>query len=64
MGRLIKIELFKIFTKPRTYIGFAALLVIILAIEIGIYFGGDEMVDMLIQNISDRFYFEGEVINF
>lgn len=63
MGRLIRIELYKIFTKPRTYIGFAALLVIILAIEAGIYFGGDDMVAMIIQNISERFYFEGEVIN-
>ncbi len=63
MRQLISIELYKIFTKPRTYIGFAALLVIILAIEAGIYFGGDEMIGMIIENISERFIFEGEVIN-
>lgn len=63
MGKLIRIELYKIFKKPRTYIGFSALLIIILALEAGIYFGGDDMVSMIIQNISERFYFEGEVIN-
>ena len=63
MRNLISIELYKIFTKPRTYIGFAALFVIIIAIEAGIYFGGDEMIGMIIENISERFIFEGEVIN-
>ena len=63
MRQLISIELYKIFTKPRTYIGFLSLFVIILAIEAGIYFGGDEMIGMIIENISERFIFEGEVIN-
>jgi ABC-2 type transport system permease protein len=63
MRKLISIELYKIFTKPRTYIGFSALVIIILAIEAGVYYGGDEMIGMIIQNISERFIFEGEVIN-
>jgi len=63
MRRLIRVELYKIFTKPRTYIGFAALFVIIIAIEAGIYYGGDDMIGMIIENISDRFIFEGDVIN-
>ena len=63
MRQLISIELYKIFTKPRTYIGFSALFVIIVSIEAGIYFGGDEMIGMIIENISKRFIFEGEVIN-
>ncbi len=63
MKRLISVELFKIFTKPRTYIGFVAFLIIIIAMELGIGLGGDEMVGMILQNIKDRFIFEGEVIN-
>lgn len=63
MKQLVSVELYKIFTKPRTYIGFAVLFVIIIAIEAGIYYGGDDMIGMIIENISDRFIFEGEVIN-
>ncbi|MDD4645316.1 MAG: ABC transporter permease subunit [Bacteroidales bacterium] len=63
MGKLISIELFKIFSKPRTYIGFGAIIVIVLAIEFGILFEGDMMVGMIMQNIRERFIFEGNVIN-
>jgi len=63
MWKLISIELFKIFSKPRTYIGFGAIIVIVLAIEFGILFEGDMMVGMIMQNIRERFIFEGNVIN-
>ena len=63
MIKLIKLELYKIFTKPRTYIGFAAITVIIVAMELGIKMGGNEMMDMVVQNIKDRFLFEGDIIN-
>lgn len=63
MRRLINIELYKIFTKPRTYIGFLALLVIIVAMQIGVKMGGNDMIGMIIQNIQDRFLFEGDIIN-
>lgn len=63
MRQLISIELYKIFTKPRTYIGFSAILLIIVAIQVGVGLEGDEMMGMVIQNIKDRFLFEGDVIN-
>lgn len=63
MRQLLSIELYKIFTKPRTYIGFLAILVIIVAIQIGIGLEGNDMIGMIIQNIKDRFLFEGNVIN-
>ncbi len=63
MRQLISIELYKIFTKPRTYIGFGAILLIIVAIQLGIGLEGDDMIGMLIQNIKDRFIFEGDLIN-
>ncbi len=63
MRQLISIELHKIFTKPRTYIGFGAILIIILAVQIGVGFEGDDMMDFIVQNIKDRFIFEGNIIN-
>ncbi len=63
MIQLIRIELFKIFTKPRTYIAYGAIFIIILAMQIGIGMEGDEMVGFVVQNIKDRFIFEGNVIN-
>lgn len=63
MWKLIKIELYKIFSKPRTYIGFGAIFIIIVAIEIGIKIKGDDMFSMVIQNLSDKFIFEGKLIN-
>ncbi len=63
MRQLINIELYKIFTKPRTYIGFGAIFIIVVAIQIGIYIKGDEMLQMVIQNLSDKFIFEGKLIN-
>ena len=44
MRKLISIELFKIFSKPRTYIGFGAIIVIVLAVEFGILIEGDTRV--------------------
>jgi ABC-2 type transport system permease protein len=63
MRKLISIELFKIFSKPRTYIGFGAIIIIVLAIEFGILLEGDMMIGLIIQNIRDRFIFEGRIIN-
>jgi ABC-2 type transport system permease protein len=63
MRKLISIELFKIFSKPRTYIGFGAIIVIVVALEFGILLEGDTMIGIIIQNIKDRFIFEGKVIN-
>jgi ABC-2 type transport system permease protein len=63
MRKLISIELFKIFSKPRTYIGFGAIIVIVLAIEFGILLEGDTMIGIIIQNIKDRFLFEGNIVN-
>ncbi|MFH0761905.1 MAG: ABC transporter permease subunit [Bacteroidota bacterium] len=63
MRQLINIELFKIFTKPRTYIGFGAIFVIIVAIEVGIKIKGDEMLGMIMEGLSDKFIFEGKLIN-
>lgn len=63
MNKLVKIELYKIFTKPRTYIGFGAVLFIVVAIQLGFYFEGESVLDFVIQNLKDSFIFEGKLIN-
>lgn len=63
MSNLIRIELFKIFSKGRTYIGFGAIALIVLAIQIGIYFEGQEILDFAIKHLKENFVFEGKLIN-
>ncbi len=63
MNKLVIIELYKIFTKPRTYIGFGAVFLIVLSIQLGFYFEGEELLDFVIQNLKESFIFEGKLIN-
>ena len=63
MITLIKIELFKIFKRPRTYIGFLAIFIIVIAIQGAMYFEGDSLVTMGIQNLKNDFRLEGGIIN-
>lgn len=63
MINLLKIELYKIFTKPRTFIGFGAIFIIVLAVHLGFYFEGQQLLDFVIQNIRNKFIFEGSLIN-
>jgi ABC-2 type transport system permease protein len=55
MIKLLWIELFKIFHKPRTFIAFAVITVIILLIQIGFKFGGEEYTDMLMGGLKETF---------
>ena len=41
MWKLVQIELFKIFLKPRTYIAFAAIAAIVALIQLGFYVDGE-----------------------
>lgn len=47
MMRLLQIEIYKIFKRPRTYIAFVVIAAIILLIQIGLRFGGKEYIGML-----------------
>ena len=63
MNKLVRIELYKIFTKPRTYIAFGAVFLIVVATQLGFYFEGEELLDFVIQNLKDSFVFQGKLIN-
>jgi ABC-2 type transport system permease protein len=52
---LLKIELFKIYKRPRTYIAFAVITAIILLIQVALKYGGEEYVGMIMGGLRDGF---------
>lgn len=63
MRKLISIEIYKIFSKGRTYIGFGAIAIIVLAVQLGVYLEGQDALDFLFQSLKDTFVFQGNLIN-
>lgn len=55
MWKLLQIELFKIFRRPRTYIPFAAIAAMILIIQLGLKFDGLSYMELLMSSLSDTF---------
>ncbi len=64
MLKLIKIELYKIFKKPRTYIGFGAIAFIVIVIQLAFAFEGQKILGFITQGMKDKFIFEGNLINY
>ena len=63
MWTLARIELFKIFRKPRTYIAFAAVAAIVWLIQLGFYVDGESYIKFGMQALSESFDVEGRVLN-
>lgn len=63
MINLIGIELYKIFRKWRTYIGFIAIGVLVSVIQIAIYVEGDGYMNMVTRGLSQSFMFTGNLLN-
>jgi ABC-2 type transport system permease protein len=63
MWKLVQIELFKIFLKPRTYIAFAAIAAIVALIQLGFYVDGEIYIKFGMQALSDSFNVEGKILN-
>jgi ABC-2 type transport system permease protein len=55
MISLLHIELFKIFRRPRTYLAFAVITLIVLLIQVALKFGGKEYVDLVMSGMGDTF---------
>ena len=55
MWTLLRIELFKIFHRPRTYIPFAAIAAMILIIQLGLKFDGRSYLELMMSSLSDSF---------
>ncbi|MEO7923594.1 MAG: ABC transporter permease subunit [Chitinophagaceae bacterium] len=60
MLKLLRIELFKIFKRPRTYIAFGAIAAIVILIQIALKFDGKSYIDLLLNNLKDSFDFSDE----
>ena len=63
MLNLISIELYKIFSKRRTYIGFIAIGVLVPLIQVALYVDGTTYIDFSLQNLKEAFEFQGELLN-
>ena len=63
MWQLTRIELYKIFKKPRTYIAFGAIGLIIILIQLAMYADGEAYLEFMMQNINSAFDLEGKKLN-
>ena len=55
MFTLLQIELHKIYSRPRTYIAFAAITAIVLIFQFAFKYDGQSYMDLMLQNIQDNF---------
>lgn len=55
MWKLLQIELFKIFKRPRTYIAFGAVAAIVFLFQIGLKFDGKSYLDLILNDVKDTF---------
>lgn len=63
MLALIQIELYKIFKKWRTYIGFFAIGVLVPVIQIAMYYSGSHSLDRMTRELQLSFVFYGNLLN-
>lgn len=63
MMALLRFELYKIFCKPRTYIGFAAIGLLVPLIQIALYIDGQTYIEFSLQNLKEAFDFQGDLLN-
>lgn len=63
MLAIIQIELFKIFKKWRSYIGFIAISVIVPVVQLAMYIEGNHYLEFLTQSIQQVFVFTGNFLN-
>ncbi len=63
MITLVRIELFKIFKKWRTYIGFIAIGLLVPLIQIAFMLEGDRSINFMTRNLQQSFLFVGNLLN-
>lgn len=60
MWNLLKIELYKIFKRPRTYIAFGAIAIIVFLFQVAMWFDGKTYIDLILGNIDTSFDFSDQ----
>ena len=63
MYKLLQIELYKIFKRPRTYIAFAAITALVGIIQLGLVKNGNDYVNFVMGNVMQSFSFDGKLLN-
>jgi ABC-2 type transport system permease protein len=63
MYKLIQIELYKIFRRPRTYIAFAAITALITIIQFGLKLDGKTYADFMMRDLSSSLTIDGNILN-
>ncbi len=63
MYKLLQIELYKIFKRPRTYIAFLAITALVGVIQLGLVKNGDDYVNFVMGNVMQSFSFDGKLLN-
>jgi ABC-2 type transport system permease protein len=63
MLTLIQIELYKIFKKWRTYIGFIAIGTLVPVIHIAMYYSGSHTLNRMTENLQTSFFLVGNLLN-
>jgi len=62
MWQLLRIELYKIFRRPRTYIAFGAISILIVLLQFGLKVDGQEYADFMFQSLGN-FDVQGKLLN-
>ncbi|MBZ0201163.1 MAG: ABC transporter permease [Ignavibacteriaceae bacterium] len=63
MLKVIKIELYKIFRKWRSYIGFIAIGLLVPVIQIAMMVEGERSLDFMTRSLQQNFFFVGNLLN-
>jgi ABC-2 type transport system permease protein len=64
MGQLLQIELYKIWKRPRTFIAFGVIALIIFLVQVALKFGGEEYVGLVMSGLNNTFEAPpGQVLN-
>ncbi|MCC7231804.1 MAG: ABC transporter permease subunit [Bacteroidia bacterium] len=61
--KLTWLELIKISRKPRSYIGFAVVTLIVIIIQFAMYVDGQSYIDFISSSIEQNFLFSGKILN-
>ncbi|MFM7216903.1 MAG: ABC transporter permease subunit, partial [Bacteroidota bacterium] len=61
--RLTLLEIVRIASRPRSYIGFIAIALVALLIQFAMYADGQEYIRFITQAAEQSFFFEGKILN-
>lgn len=61
--RVFLIEIYKVFTRKRSYIAFAAIFIVVMLLLLAVNYEAKTVLDFVIKNLKDAFTFQGNLIN-